>query len=357
MEQFGFIIHPLGLQDVTKKFPLAKKIPDNILKRVIYRIPPFKVSEITGVASSYGEAKGHFIAVPLLPEQLLNLPLEQVQKKIIKSCQMAASMGAKIVGLGAFTSVVGDKGISIAKQLKIPVTTGNTYTVAIALESVEKACKIMGKDFKNSEIVIIGANGSIGKTCARILAREVKYLSLVSRNLNKLEEFAEEILMETGLSVHISNQLKGSLERADVVITVSSSADVVIQPEFLKRGAIVCDVARPRDVSAKVVKERKDVVVIEGGLVEVPGDVNFNFNFGLPSKTCYACMAETMILALEGKYENYSCGSNLEAKKVLEISRLAKKHGFKLAGFRSFDKPLKYKDILEIKQRTLNNAV
>jgi len=357
MKEFGFIIHPLKLQDVARKFPLVRKIPDNILKKGLQKLPPLKISEIDGIVSPYSEAKGYFVAVPLLPEQLLGLPVQSVEKKIVKSCEMAASMGARIIGLGAFTSVVGDKGISISQQLKTPVTTGNTYTVAIALDAVKKACKIMGKNINNCEIVIVGANGSIGKACSKILAREARFLSLVSRNLVKLEALAEEILMETGLSVHISNQLQKSLKRADVVITVSSSADVVVQPEFLKKGAIVCDVARPRDVSAVVAEKRKDVVVIEGGLVEVPGDVNFNFNFGLPPKVCYACMAETIILALEGRYENYSLGSNLDVEKVLEISRLARKHGFKLAGFRSFDKALKYRDLLKIKERTLNNAV
>ena len=85
-------------------------------------------------------------------------------------------------------------------------------------------------------------------------------------------------------------------------------------------------------------EKRKDVLVIEGGVVEVPGDVDFHFNFGFPPRLSYACMAETMILALEEKYEDYSIGKELSLEKVIEISQLAKKHGFKLAGFRSFER-------------------
>ena len=40
---------------------------------------------------------------------------------------------------------------------------------------------------------------------------------------------------------------------------------------------------QPRDISTKVAETRDDVLVIEGGIVEVPGDVNFNFDFGFPS--------------------------------------------------------------------------
>ena len=45
------------------------------------------------------------------------------------SWQKAEKLGAKIVGLGAFTAVVGDAGITVARNLNIPVTTGNSYTV------------------------------------------------------------------------------------------------------------------------------------------------------------------------------------------------------------------------------------
>jgi fatty aldehyde-generating acyl-ACP reductase len=96
---------------------------------------------------------------------------------------------------------------------------------------------------------------------------------------------------------------------------------------------------------------RKDVLVIEGGVVEVPGDVNFNFNFGFPPGTAYACMAETMILALEKRYVSYTLGRDLTIEQVEEIDRLAKKHGFKLGGFRSFGKAVSRKEIEGIKLR------
>ena len=57
--------------------------------------------------------------------------------KIIKAGKVAEKLGAKIVGLGAFTSIVGDAGVTVANNLNIAVTTGNSYTVATALE---KSC-------------------------------------------------------------------------------------------------------------------------------------------------------------------------------------------------------------------------
>ncbi|MBZ0295759.1 MAG: shikimate dehydrogenase, partial [Anaerolineae bacterium] len=50
----------------------------------------------------------------------------------------------------------------------------------------------------------------------------------------------------------------------------------------------------------------------------------------------YACMAETMALALEGRYEDYTVGKDITVAQVLEIDAIATRHGFRLGGFRSF---------------------
>ncbi|MBX6378885.1 MAG: hypothetical protein IRY95_10120 [Clostridia bacterium] len=142
----------------------------------------------------------------------------------------------------------------------------------------------------------------------------------------------------------------------DVILTVSSAVDAIIEPEDLKPGAVVCDVARPRDVSRRVAQERDDVLVIEGGVVEVPGDVDFGLDFGYPPGTCMACMAETMILALEERYDDYTLGRSYEIEKIDEISRLAAKHGFRLAGFRSFERALTTEEMTRIRDNARRRA-
>ena len=48
-------------------------------------------------------------------------------------------------------------------------------------------------------------------------------------------------------------------------------------------------------------------------------------------------MAETIALALEGRYENYSLGKDLTVAQGKEIADIARRNGFRLAGFRSFE--------------------
>lgn len=353
MNRFAFIVHPLDCSDVARKFPFTRYMPDALLERALKMLPPIKISSITGICSPHATTEGFFVSCLLTSRQMLSLPKPFVLNKIIQTARLAEKMGAKVVGLGAFTKVIGDAGITIAKNLNIPVTTGNSYTVATTLEGAKKAATLMGHNLKKARVVVVGATGSIGSVCALSLARDVNHLTLVGRNEAKLHILADRIMFETGLAANVTSNIKPAIRTADLVITVTSAADTIIEPEDLKPGAVVCDVARPRDVSRRVVEERDDVLVIEGGIVEVPGDVNFNFNFGFPPKTAYACMAETMILALEGRLESYTLGRDLTLKQVEEIHKLGQKHGFKLAGFRSFEKPVTEDEINSIKQRAI----
>lgn len=337
MDKFAFIIHPLEKEDIFRKLKFMRRWPGSMVDAARF-LPPFKVSDITGVQGPLASCEGLFVGCPLTAAQILSLPQEYVLKKIIQAGKVAEKNGAKIVGLGAMTSVVGDAGITIANNLNIAVTTGNSYTVGTALEGTREAARLMGHDLSKANVLVVGATGSIGSVCARILARDVRFLTLLARNTARLERLAADITEETGLVPTITRNVREAVQRADIIVAVSGAAESLIQAEDLKPGAVVCDVARPRDVSKSVAELRPDVLVIEGGVVAVPGDVNFNFNFGFPPKTSYACMAETMILTLEGRFENFSLGRDMSVSQIDEICLLAKKHGFRLGGMRSFER-------------------
>jgi len=357
---FGFIIHPIDVSDVSRKFPVAKKLPDRWVEFGMSLMPPIKISHITGVESRYGKAEGWFVSCPLTPRLMLGLPEEKVLRKITAAGQMAADLGAKVVGLGAFTSVVGDAGITIRRNLDIAVTTGNSYTAGTAIEATEKAASLMEIDMDEANVLVLGATGSIGKVVSLIMADNGRHLTLCARDAGRLEQVARSITERTGMVPRVTRDLPEAVRAADVVVCVSSAVDSIIDPRDLKPGALVCDVSRPRNISVEVKKIRDDVLVIEGGVVKVPGNPDFHFDFGFPPGHSYACMAETMILALEENYVDWSLGRDLSLERVTGIGKLAKKHGFEVAGFRSFERPVTLEQIERIKdsaRRRRNGSV
>jgi len=353
VDSFAFIIHPIDpKRDVSRKYPLLGRVfSERFINFGSTFFPPVLLSEIEGITSqATGKVlKGWLIACPLTAARMLELNERIAYYKIIETGRLAERLGADILGLGAFTSVVGDSGITIANALDIPVTTGDAYTIAVAVQAVREAAALMEINLHQTPAAIVGATGTIGRVCAQLMCREVPELHLFGRNEARLEALRESLQPASRARLRTHTDLR-DLRQTQVILTVSSAVYTIIEPEFLQPGSVICDVARPRDVAASLVDQRQDVLVIDGGIVDVPGPVNFNFDFGFPPGKAYACMAETIALALEGRFEDYTVGKEISLQHVEEISQIAEKHGFKLSGFRSFESPVTMEQIEKIKQ-------
>jgi predicted amino acid dehydrogenase len=358
VDTFAFIIHPIDpKRDVSRKFPLlGRMLSAGQIDFFSTFFPPVFISEIEGITSQATgkQIKGWFLACPYTPKRMLELPEKTVYHKIIQTGHLAEKLGAQILGLGAYTSVVGDAGVTIANALEVPVTTGDSYTVIIAVESIREAAQVMEIPLQEATAAVVGATGAIGQVCAELLADDVERLYLIGRRQAALEELRGRLKSRARAELLVSTKMD-VLAEAQLILTVTSALHEVIRPEHLQPGSVVCDVARPRDVSAMVAAARDDILVLDGGMVDVPGPVDFHFNFGFPSGKAYACMAETIALALEGRFEDYTLGKHLTRERVEEIGLLARKHGFRLSGFRSFEREVTPQHI-EIVRRNAKKA-
>jgi predicted amino acid dehydrogenase len=359
MDTFAFIIHPIDpKRDVSRKFPfLGRVLTERQIDFFSTFFPPVYISEIEGIASALNgkQVKGWFIAAPYTPRRMLELPERVVYRKIIQTGRMAERLGARILGLGAFTSVIGDAGVTIARSLNVPVTTGDSYTISVAVQAIREAACQMGIQLREATAAVVGASGAIGRVCAELLAEEVARLYLIGRREGPLVELREQLAGAGKCELIVSTKMD-VLAETQLILTVTSAIHDVIRPEYLLPGSVVCDVARPRDVSAMVAAARDDILVIDGGMVDVPGPVDFHFNFGFPPGKSYACMAETIALALEGRFEDYTLGKHITRERVDEITTIAEKHGFRLSGFRSFEREVTPQQIEAVRQNARNRA-
>ncbi len=325
---FAFIIHPIDPRgDVKKKFPLlGTYLPLPLIHFLSGYFPPLVISRVRGLrsAATGEEVDGWLLACPLTAKRMLEVPVDFAYRKIIATGRLAEKLGAQIVGLGAFTSVVGDAGITVARALSIPVTTGNSYTVAASARIVEEAAEKRGISLEKSTVAVLGATGSIGKALAKLFASKVKRIILIGRRMPALEKVVESL--PRGAESTPTTDLN-LLKEAEIVVTAAGSANPLVRPEHLKEGAIVCDVAIPPNVSPEV-RARKDLLVVREGTVKAPGDPELGVDIGLPLGYVYACMAETIALAMEGRFEDYTLGREISQEKVEEIEKIAQKHGF-----------------------------
>ena len=346
MNKFCFVIHPLSFEDIARYEPGAKGKGEAILRKIMEWMPSYAAVHVTGVRAPDGrETEGWFVAAPLLPQQLVEFPREEVYSRVVRAIEIGAALGAQVAGLGAFTAVVGDAGITINDRSPIPVTTGNSLTIAAGVASLFRGAQEMGLDPASSTAVVIGATGSIGSACVRMIAPKVERIVLVSRNETRLRKFHRDVAGELACASEYTTDVSSAVRRAQLILTATTSTQDVVEPEDLQSGAVICELSLPHDVSRRVARERPDVLVIEGGNMVVPGNPRFErvrepgteFDLNLPPGTALACMSETMILALEGRFEPFTLGRGIELEKVIQIQSMATRCGFTLADMRAFD--------------------
>lgn len=348
--RFAFLVHPLTPQSYVEFDESLGVLPSEKLEKFAEICPdilePFVVSTTRIVSETGKTAYGEFISVPYTTEQLMALPGSEAKDAVKKAVALAKSRGAQLVGLGAYTSVVTRGGLYL-RGSGVAITTGNSYTVVAAFQAIEEAERRLGLDLKESTVAIVGATGSIGRALAMLLAGQTARLVLLgnpdhpAQSLLRLERILDEIREHNpDAEIILSTDREKYLPQADVVVAATSSLQALMTSENLKFGAVVCDLSRPPNASRELMSQRPDVLVIDGGVIAAPGTPNLGWNFGFEQGQAYACMAETMILALGKHFEDTSLGSDLNRATIKDLQKKGAKLGFKLAQFRSFDRPL-----------------
>ena len=344
----AFIIHPLSQKDIwkAKGGSIIEKSPEFVkstVEKMAAKLPCFYYGSLRGVFSQATgqEVECDFYAMPATPKQLLSMNEEFVYQRLIDCAELAKKRGAGMIGLGAYTKVIGDAGVTVARRSPIPVTNGNSYSASTTLWAATQMVQRLGLisheklgNRYNAKAMVIGATGSIGRVSSLLLSYVFKELVLVANRADKLLELQEEIRkLNPEVVVKVTTQANTELLDTDLIVTATSNqtGNPILDIDLVKPGAVICDCSRPLDFGIEEAARRPDVMVIESGEVLLPGMPSLNVDIGLPKPSVYACTAETVLLALEGRFENFSLSKQLSMEKVKEIYKLGLKHGATLS--------------------------
>jgi fatty aldehyde-generating acyl-ACP reductase len=267
-----------------------------------------------------------------LAEHILNSDENLVFEKVMAAAHKAEKLGVNIIGFGALAGTVGEGAKKIADNLLPPITNGTSYAACAIIDSINKAARIKNINLPETNLAIIGATNAIGVLCAKFFANKVRRISLAAKNAERLKSLCQKIGESYGAEVsNCATDVASCVKGADIVIFTTTAIEVSpdISKECLKNGAIICDIPAPRNVSRKVYQQRQDLFIIDAAVIDLPLGAQIKINTGLRPGQSYACMAETMILALEGRFEDFSFGWEPSLDKVEIIRSLAAKHGFK----------------------------
>ncbi|MCP3952478.1 MAG: dehydrogenase, partial [Desulfobacterales bacterium] len=366
VNRFAYIVYPLN-QEFLKKLKPIEVVADvapgamDTVEKVLAYAPPFVYSPVTGIESKTGvKAEGWLIGLGETPEQMQAHGPEFTTKRLLKAAELARRLGAQIMGIGIFPKSMRSASLEVSKHAVLPITTGNSYYASATLWAAAEAVRRMGltklKDGKilRARTMVIGATGALGAICARLLATAFEEVHMVGRNMAKLLTLQESMQAETkGVDLRVSTRADTYIGDMDVIIAASAGADKDLDIMRLKPGCVVTDTTLPSMFSDDEVAKRPDVLVIRSGEILLPGTNITMKDIGLPPEVVYAGLAETIILALEGRFETYTVGSEPDWEKVKEIYRLGLKHGMQLAAISGVNGAMSDDDINRVREAAL----
>jgi fatty aldehyde-generating acyl-ACP reductase len=280
---------------------------------------------------------------PLTTEQMIRNP-RLARKRVYQTARLAEKMGARIVGLGAFTSIVTKDGKDLQGKLTVGLTTGNAHSAAIAVQNALNAAALTNLSLPYSTAAIVGGAGSVGSACAKLLSRLVAKLILVDIKKEALKKVLQQL--QGHPCQLVGTTCIDAVKEADIIIAATNSPRTLIIAEHLKPGAIVIDASQPQNVSKEIPHQRPDVLVIESAIVNTPG-VECNFDLGLGPGEALGCLSESMILTAIGWQGDYSLGK-ADPQQATEMTKIGRELGFRLADFRNSEGYITEKDLTRV---------
>jgi acetylornithine/succinyldiaminopimelate/putrescine aminotransferase/predicted amino acid dehydrogenase len=307
---------------------------EQFLARLVARATPVVTSAVDVRSRTGSVVRLYPILLPFtsgwakqqIDDQRLAMPQALVQQGV----DLSRALGCRVVSLGQYTSIVTLNGTRLTAP-GIGVTTGNSYAIALAVQAIERAHRETGREPGDSVLVIVGASGNIGRTCAEILAPRYRQTILIGSNKpgsrQRLQIFSGTIPRS------IASTDLAAVHEGQVVVAALNAVDAPLNADCFGRDSIICDLSVPASVSAGAAA-RPDLLIISGGIVSLPfGEDLEIFGFPLPRGRTYGCMAEALLLGFEGVCDASFTGS-LSAGQVARVAAMAARHGFALSDYK-----------------------
>jgi fatty aldehyde-generating acyl-ACP reductase len=276
------------------------------------------------------ELTGRLIVCTFLPEELASArQIAKAHEKSLEGLRLARDLGARVVGLGGFTSIVRDvQGRRVTERAGTDVTSGSCLTAALALAQLDGVFRRLEWRPSERTVAVLGATGEIGRACALALARRARRLLLVARNAAKLEALASEL--EPHVEVEVSAEPR-DVREASVVVAATSAGQPILTEADLRPGSVVCDIGYPKTIAGDG-RRSGDVIVVSGGLAELPAPLRIGYYTRLPEHLLYGCFSEAIVLAAADRADRDAIvGGEVTEEKMDRVLALATRRGFRPA--------------------------
>ena len=353
--KFAYVTQPTDVQHLQQTYRWTRYVPQRLLKRTAAHIPPVFIGRVREITSTHTQqnAEASLLMLGGTPDEFAQRDTNFVYRRLLRAAHMAEQLGARLMGVSAFSDSMGEASELVSHKTGIAITSGRSLSAVATIEAAQAAVLQMSEhaDLRDVAVTVIQASNASMAACTRYVAPKCPRLTLVDSRPEQLIALKKQIEQENPhAKITISTSTADSVKKADLIFVMApTSANETGERPFelalCLPGAVICDFSRPTTFSREEADLRPDVLIIHAGKFRMPGDPKFEFDFGLPNKLIHPSFVEAAVLAIEERYQDFSVGNELSVDKLREIITLTHKHGFVMDGLRSYDKTLSAQDI------------
>jgi len=266
---------------------------------------PKVVGQILGEFADAQMTSGYGWQIPPHPEMLWNkTKQEQIWRNFLGELQKEQ---IKILGIeqGSFF----DPPLTLRNNHGFPgISDGKALELLIFINRLHLILRSYGITSQKAKATIIWEEGNLGMICARLVAEQVRFLTLINPSIILLERAAGQIIAESGISPQVNTELASGMRGARLVIICGrliKYAEVFEQPRLIR-----CEIFGNR-----------------------PSLISMNFRLPLTIKhqqerlPFYPALTEAILRSAFNLEHGYWSGNELAVERVLKIGLFLKKLG------------------------------
>lgn len=303
--------------------------------QILLEMKPFKL-----FSRNICTGRIHFsmIAVPADVAELERMHRQNKREKVIFRIQdavdQAARNGARVIGLGGYTSILTNDGALVVEPAGTKVVTGNTLTAASGIRNLADEIIKRFEPNRKKVLAVVGASGNIGSIITEgLLSSGIRFdrVFLFGRNrarLEKIHEYLENHVVPGGqIALDISTDL-AEIRLCNIVIAATNTNDPVLFAHHFNPAeeVIISDLSIPGAIS-KDVKEMPNTIDLPfASFIQLPDDPDLVVSSHTPRGTVFCCAAEAILCGLEDT--GLILKGRISMETIEEMTRLALKHHF-----------------------------
>lgn len=233
---------------------MLKYIPDNIILLFRKKIKPRIVCSVEkeGKNTIWGYTAGIFISyknqskaeyITRLTDAINLLKTEDMKSLIIERIHTFTQEDIK----------------EIENNCGLKIIDGRNEIINNIPYVLKEVYRLKKQLLNEKEILIISDDTFLTQKIAIDIAKDLRFLTIMSKNMDFCKKLGNQILNETGLSLQSMMKLDKAVQNFDVIINMTS--DVLLDSYNIKRRAIIIDASLGRKLEF-LNDKRKDLLII-----------------------------------------------------------------------------------------------